>query len=172
MARILVIDDDPVILEVITEILKMNKYEVVAARNGKSGFKELQSNHYDLVLSDLVMPDVGGMDLLEQVVEKFPNSPCIILTGYGSIKSSVEAIKKGAFDYITKPITSSELLMVIEKALKFKNLEEENIKEEVSLIEAKAADKTNHDHELERFIKDLAVTANVAVFKFYRGDYL
>lgn len=128
MARILVIDDDSVILEVITEILKVNKYEVAAARNGKSGLKELQSNHYDLVLSDLVMPDVGGMDLLEHVVKKYPNTMCIILTGYGTIKSSVEAIKKGAFDYITKPITASELLIVIEKALKFKNLEEENIR--------------------------------------------
>ena len=128
MVRILVIDDDPVILEVVTEILKVNNYEVKAARSGKSGLKELEGGCYELVLTDLVMPDVGGMELLDHVTKRFPNTMCIILTGYGTIKSSVEAIKKGAFDYITKPITSSELLIVIEKALKFKNLEEENIR--------------------------------------------
>ncbi|HUU41449.1 MAG TPA: sigma-54 dependent transcriptional regulator [Desulfatiglandales bacterium] len=128
MARILVVDDDPVILEVITDILKANGYEVVAAPNGESGVKELLSNHYDLVLTDLVMPDVDGMEILNHTVNKSLKTLCIILTGYGTIKSSVDAIKKGAFDYIPKPITSSELLVVIEKALKFKNLEEENFR--------------------------------------------
>ena len=128
MQRILIIDDDPVILEVIADILRTNGYEVVAAPDGESGINELESNYYDLVLTDLVMPDVGGIEVLNHVVNKAPKTKCIILTGYGTIKSSVEAIKKGAFDYISKPITSSELLVVIDKALKFKNLEEENIR--------------------------------------------
>jgi len=128
MVRILVIDDDPVILEVITKILKTNSYEVVAAPNGKSGIKQLESNSFDLVLTDLVMPDVDGLEVLNHVVTKSPKTKCIILTGYGTIKSSVDSIKKGAFDYITKPITSGELLVVIEKALKFRNLEDENIR--------------------------------------------
>jgi DNA-binding NtrC family response regulator len=128
MTRILVVDDDPVILEVITEILTTNGYEVVAAPNGETGIKELTCNEYDLILTDLVMPDVDGMEVLNHAVNKSPKTLCIILTGYGTIKSSVDAIKKGAFDYIPKPITSNELLVVIEKALKFKNLEEENIR--------------------------------------------
>ncbi len=128
MAKVLVIDDDPVILEVIAEILRIHNHEVDTASNGEAGVKGLATNHYDLVLTDLMMPDMGGMELLNYVVTKFPKTTCIILTGYGTIKSSVDAIKKGAFDYITKPVTSSELLIVIEKALKFKNLEEENIR--------------------------------------------
>jgi len=128
MPRILVIDDDPVILEVITKILKTNSYEVIAAPDGKSGIKKLESNSFDLVLTDLAMPDVDGLKVLNHVVTKSPKTKCIILTGYGTIKSSVDSIKRGAFDYITKPITSDELLVVIEKAMKFRNLEDENIR--------------------------------------------
>ncbi len=128
MARVLIVDDDPVILEVIGEILTTNGYEVVAAPNGVAGIRELERKYFDLVLTDLVMPDVDGMEVLDHVVTKSPKTICIILTGHGTIKSSVEAIKKGAFDYITKPITADELLVVIEKALKFRNLEEENLR--------------------------------------------
>ena len=128
MVRILVIDDDPVILEGITKILKTNSYEVIAAPNGESGIKQLESNSFDLVLTDLMMPDVDGLEVLERVATKSPKTKCIILTGYGTIKSSVDAIKKGASDYIAKPITSDELLVVIEKTLKFRNLEDENIR--------------------------------------------
>jgi DNA-binding NtrC family response regulator len=128
MARVLIVDDDPVILEVIGDILKNNGYEVVAAPNGAAGIRELERKYFDLVLTDLVMPDVDGMEVLNHVVSISPKAICIILTGHGTIKSSVEAIKKGAFDYITKPITGDELLVVIEKSLKFRNLEEENIR--------------------------------------------
>jgi len=128
MARVLIVDDDPVILEVIGDILKKNGYEVVAAPNGVAGIRELERKYFDVVLTDLVMPDVDGMEVLDHVVTTSPKAICIILTGHATIKSSVEAIKKGAFDYITKPITGDELLVVLEKALKFRNLEEENLR--------------------------------------------
>ena len=128
MVRILVIDDDRVILGVITKILKTSSFEVISAPNGKSGIKRLESNCFDLVLTDLMMTDVDGLEVLDYVLTKSPKTKCIILTGYGTIKSSVDAIKRGAFDYIAKPITSDELLVVIEKALKFRNLEDENIR--------------------------------------------
>jgi DNA-binding NtrC family response regulator len=126
MARILVIDDDPIILDVISEILRTNNHEVVIAHNGDSGIKKVKTDSFDLVLTDLVMPDVGGMEVLEHVSSLLPEIPCIILTGYGTIKNSVEAIKKGAFNYITKPITAVELLNAVDKALQFRNLEAEN----------------------------------------------
>lgn len=128
MPRILVVDDDSVILELIDEILKTHGYEVVTASNGKSGIEELEKDFFDLVLTDLVMPDIDGMDLLAYITENLPDTKCIILTGYGTISSSVDAMKRGAFDYISKPMSSSELLVVIEKALEFKNLEQENIR--------------------------------------------
>ncbi|HSQ83590.1 MAG TPA: sigma-54 dependent transcriptional regulator [Desulfobacterales bacterium] len=128
MAKILVVDDNPDVLKLIANILESNDYEVKTAPSGASAIKELESNDYDMVLTDLMMPDVDGMQVLENAILKIPKTMCIILTGHGTIKSSVEAIKKGAFDYITKPVSPSELLIIVEKALKFKNLEEENIR--------------------------------------------
>jgi len=128
MARILIIDDDPGILNVISDILKTNDHEISTAPDGKSGIKELDSDNYDLVITDLMMPGVGGMEVLEHALINSSKTMFIILTGYGTIRGSVEAIKKGAFDYITKPVTASELLVVVEKALKFRSLEEENIR--------------------------------------------
>ncbi len=128
MAKILVVDDNPDVLNLIADILESHDYEVKTVSNGASAIKELESNDYDMVLTDLMMPDVDGMQVLENAILKTPKTICIILTGHGTIKSSVEAIKKGAFDYITKPVSPSELLIFVEKALKFKNLEEENIR--------------------------------------------
>jgi DNA-binding NtrC family response regulator len=128
MAKILVADDNPDVLKLIANILESNGYEVKTVSDGASAIKELESNDYDMVLTDLMMPDVDGMQVLEHAILKIPKTICIILTGHGTIKSSVEAIKKGAFDYITKPVSPSELLIFVEKALKFKNLEEENIR--------------------------------------------
>lgn len=128
MTKVLVVDDDPVILEVIGEILRTNGYDVVAAPNGQAGINELDNDYYDLVLTDLMMPEIDGMEVLNNVVTKSPKTMCIVLTGYGTINSSVEAIKRGAFDYITKPITPNELVVVIEKALKYRNLQEENVR--------------------------------------------
>jgi DNA-binding NtrC family response regulator len=128
MEKILVIDDNLLEAKLIADILKSKGYEAVFAKDGESGIRELANHSYDLVLTDLMMPDLDGMGVLEHVGGKYPGTKCIILTGYATIKSSVEAIKKGAFDYITKPIASTELLLVVEKAFKFKALEEENIR--------------------------------------------
>ena len=128
MAKILIVDDNPEVLKLIANILETNDYEVETASKGESAIKKLESNDYDVVLTDLMMPDVDGIQVLEHVKSRASKTMCIILTGHGTIKSSVEAIKKGAFDYITKPVSASELLIIVEKALKFKNLEEENIR--------------------------------------------
>jgi DNA-binding NtrC family response regulator len=128
MEKILVIDDNILEAKLIADILKGNGYEAVFVPDGESGIREIANHRYDLVLTDLMMPDPDGMSVLEHIVGKCPRTKCIILTGYATIKSSVKAIKKGAFDYITKPISSGELLISVEKALKFKNLEEENVR--------------------------------------------
>ncbi len=128
MAKILIVDDNPEVLKLIASILETNEYEVETVSRGESAIKKLDSNDYDMVLTDLMMPDIDGMQVLEHVKSRASRTMCIILTGHGTIKSSVKAIKKGAFDYITKPVSPSELLIIVEKALKFKNLEEENIR--------------------------------------------
>ncbi|MBU2621868.1 MAG: sigma-54 dependent transcriptional regulator [Proteobacteria bacterium] len=128
MEKILVVEDNLFEAKIIVSVLKGKGYEASLASDGVTGIRELENNSYDLVLTDLIMPDLDGMGVLNHVVNKCPKTKCIILTGHATIKSSVEAIKQGAFDYITKPIASTELLLVVEKALQFKNLEEENIR--------------------------------------------
>lgn len=126
MEKILIVDDDPEILNVIADILREAGYEVDKAEDGRRAIRCVEDDFYDLVITDLNLPQVDGMKVLQYVVDQSPETMCVILTGYGTIKGSVEAIKMGAFDYITKPVKSDEILIVVEKALKFRQLEREN----------------------------------------------
>ena len=128
MAKILVIDDEMLVLGAMAETLRARGYEVETAHGGKEGIEKLQSNTFDLVLTDIMMPDIDGIEVLKHVVTNSPDTRCIVFTGYGSIDGSVEAIKNGAFDYITKPVTPEKLWLSVEKALEFRGLEAENIR--------------------------------------------
>lgn len=141
MVRLLVVDDDPSLLNVMVTVLKGKDYDVTTAPSGESGIKALEKDAYDLVLTDLMMPDVSGMDVLGHVVAHTPDTKCIILTGHATIRGSVEAMKQGAFDYVTKPITAGEVLVVVEKALQFKQLEEENVR-----LKRELRQKYMHEH--------------------------
>lgn len=125
--KILIIDDDQEILEIMSEELRRVGYDVDEAADGRKALRLIETDFYDLVITDLNLPKVDGMKVLQYVVEQSPETMCIILTGYGTIRSSVEAIKIGAFDYISKPVKSEEILMVVEKALKFRQLTRENV---------------------------------------------
>ena len=127
MERILVVDDDPEIREGVADVLRQAGYDVDEAKDGKKAIKCIETGSYDLVLTDLNLPKVDGMKVLRHVLDESPDTICIILTGFGTIKGSVEAIKMGAFDYISKPVKSDEIVIVVEKALKFRRLERENI---------------------------------------------
>lgn len=127
MQKILVVDDDSEVLEIICDVLQNAAYEVESANNGRTAIEELENNFYDVIITDLNMPEVDGMEVLKHIVTKSSDSLCIILTGYGTIKGSVEAIKMGAFDYVAKPVKSGEILMVVEKALRYQELERENV---------------------------------------------
>jgi DNA-binding NtrC family response regulator len=127
MERILVVDDDPEIREAVADVLRQAGYDVDEAKDGKKAIKCIETGSYDLVLTDLNLPKVDGMKVLRHVLDESPDTICIILTGFGTIKGSVEAIKMGAFDYISKPVKSDEIVIVVEKALKYRHLERENI---------------------------------------------
>lgn len=127
MENILVVDDDAEILEVVGDVLRQAGYDVDEAKDGKKAIKCIDAGCYDLVFTDLNLPKLDGMKVLKHVLDESPETMCIILTGYGTIKGSVEAIKMGAFDYISKPVKSDEIVMMVEKALKYRRLERENI---------------------------------------------
>jgi DNA-binding NtrC family response regulator len=126
--HILVVDDEPLVRGSLTELLTLSGYTVSAANNGKEAIDFLKNYTVDLVISDIKMPEMDGTQLLKQIKKDHQDTPVIMITGYGSIENAVEAVKEGAYDYITKPIVDSEIKLVIERLLKERQLQEENIK--------------------------------------------
>ncbi len=126
MSKILVVDDESLMREFITESLISNGYEVDSARNGEKALELVNGEIYDLILTDFKMPKVSGMDVLRKAIEKIPDCKVVIMTAYGTIENAVEAMKLGAFDYITKPFSVEEILLLVKRALEFKNLQIEN----------------------------------------------
>ena len=125
--RILIADDEPLIRKSLYESLRMEGYEAAMAAYGEEALQKIARIPIDLVIADIKMPKVSGIDLLKQIKAKYPDIPVLLITGYGTIDQAVEAMRLGAADYITKPITDGEIQIVIKKLFEQKNLIEENI---------------------------------------------
>jgi len=117
MTKVLVIDDEKAIRRSIKEILEFEKYEVDEAEDGAQGFSMAQKNNYDIILSDIKMPKMDGIEFLEKAKESNPDLPIIMISGHGTIETAVEAVKKGAYDYISKPPDLNRLLITIRNAM-------------------------------------------------------
>ncbi|MBI1784334.1 response regulator, partial [Candidatus Sumerlaeota bacterium] len=124
--RILIVDDEWSIRDILMTILVAEGYEVDCAEDGDAGLKLIEQNTYDLVITDLNMPGVSGGDILKHLHAKSPSTLGIVATGYGSLDTAVEALKSGAFDYITKPFHLEEIKIMIRKAREFQALRTEN----------------------------------------------
>jgi DNA-binding NtrC family response regulator len=126
-ANILVIDDEPVICAGCKLALSERGHAVDTCSNGGDGMDALAQQDYELLLLDLKLPDSDGMDLLERLREEKPRIAVIVMTGYSSVQSAVDAMKLGAYDYLAKPFTDEELILAVEKAVVNKRLREENL---------------------------------------------
>lgn len=115
--KILVVDDEQRIRDACKTILEEAHYAVSIAGDGEQAVREITENHYDLILLDLMMPNLSGFDVLAQVKADHPETVVIIITGYATLEHSVEAMKKGAFDFIPKPFTPDHLRVVVAKAI-------------------------------------------------------
>ena len=125
--KILLVDDSKEILESLSEYLRTEGYEVDTASNGLAGISMIEKTFYDIVLTDMMMPGADGMEVLKYIKANSPDSICIVLTGYGTIKNAVEAIKSGAFDYLPKPVKLDEIQIALQRAIEHRNLKRENI---------------------------------------------
>lgn len=123
MASILIVEDDASFATMLKGFLVKNGFECDHASNGMMALRKLNEKSFDIVLSDLKMPDLDGLDLLKEIKKKDHDATAIIMTNYAHIKSAVKAIKLGAFEYIAKPINPDELLSIINKALTRKSTE-------------------------------------------------
>ena len=125
MASILVIDDERAIRNVLKEILSNEGYKVDEAVDGEEGFNKFSANNYNLVLCDIKMPKMDGIEFLQKANALNPEVPIIVISGHGNIETAVDAVKKGAFDYISKPPDLNRLLITIRNAMDKNNLVKE-----------------------------------------------
>jgi len=117
MASVLIVDDEKSIRKTLREILEYENYKVEEAGNGEEGLKMIEANPYDVVLLDIKMPKKDGMEVLEKALEVIPDISIIMISGHGTIETAVEAVRKGAYDYIAKPPDLNRLLITIRNAL-------------------------------------------------------
>ena len=124
--RILIVDDDAIIRDSLREFLRVEGYKCEGADGFNQALSELEKQRYNLVITDVNMPDADGFELLRVMRKRYTDLVTIVITGYGTIESAVEAIKMGAYDYLTKPIVDDEIRMVVTRALEQQSLLAEN----------------------------------------------
>jgi len=129
LERILIVDDEEQMRELLTKVLEKNGYQVTAAGDGTQALALLEKEPVDLVVTDVRMPGLGGMEALKAIKELNPDIVVIIMTAFGSIDQAVQAVKEGAYDYINKPFKIDEMLLTIRKAL-----DERRLRHEVSVL--------------------------------------
>jgi putative nucleotidyltransferase with HDIG domain len=135
--RILVVDDEDTICRLLDSVLSHQGYQVTSVRDGSEALEELRYSDFDLILTDLKMPGVDGLELLRQSRTLFPETEVIILTGHATVETAVQAMKEGAYTYLTKPFNLDELTVTVSNCLKARQLrlEKERLSELVSLLE-------------------------------------
>ncbi len=125
MEKILVIDDERPIRSTLKEILEFENFKVDTAEDGKQGLEMILANKYDLILSDIKMPKMDGMEVLDALIEKGIETPVVMISGHGNVETAVEAIKKGAYDFIQKPLDLNRTLVTLRNALDRKEIVKE-----------------------------------------------
>lgn len=136
MNQILIVDDEQSMLDFLTLMLQKEGYDIITANNGAKAKELIKKEKLDLIISDIKMPDIDGIELLKFIKEVNPEATVILITAYASTKTAIQALKLGAYDYISKPFDIDELKIIIEKAL-----EKKRLTEEVSYLKRELAEK-------------------------------
>jgi putative nucleotidyltransferase with HDIG domain len=133
--RLLVVEDDTTVRDFCVRLLRMNGYQVAAAPNGVEALQRLQEQRYDLVFTDLQMPQMGGIALLQEMRQRYPETDTIVFTAHATVETAREALKLGAFDYLTKPVGVDDLERTVRRAIEWRRvrLEKERLSEIVAL---------------------------------------
>jgi two-component system response regulator HydG len=123
---VLVVDDESSILDTLRILLRKDGYEVATAQGGKAGLEQIRSGNHSIVLTDVRMPQVSGLDILKAAKEQDPETPVILMTAQASLQTAIQAVNEGAFYYIQKPFSNDELLAILRRACEFRSIRVEN----------------------------------------------
>jgi two-component system, NtrC family, nitrogen regulation response regulator NtrX len=169
---VLVIDDEKAIRSTLIEILTFEGYKVEEASDGAEGLKKILANTYDCVICDIKMPKLDGIEVLEKVMAEKPETQMIIISGHGNIETAVEAVKKGAFDYISKPPDLNRLLITLRNAMEKKELvvETKQLRKEVEQKVFGKSDMIGNSEALEKIKETLAKIAPTDARVLITGD--
>jgi two-component system response regulator AtoC len=169
--RVLIIDDDRIILDSLSEFLRLEGYEVGGATNVPEALEGMARSPYNVVITDVNMPESDGFELLRIVRQRYPEVVVIMITGYGTIESAVEAIKMGAYDYLTKPIIDDEIRLVVERALN-----QQALVREVHTLRRQLDDRfgldsiVGHDYKMLKIFDLVEAVADSKVTLLIQGD--
>lgn len=164
--RVLVVDDEKFIRDILADFLGMEGYLVRTAPDGASAVDELGRAHYDMVISDLKMPRMGGLELLKVVSEAHPDTLTVIMTGFGTVETAIDAMKRGAYDYILKPFKVEEIVHIVQRGLDKQRLAAENLR----LREALSLYKVSEAITASLSMDEVIATVNDSALGELRAD--
>ncbi len=165
--RVLIVDDEKFIRDILADFLGMEGFVVRTAEDGQAALNELSHAPYDLVISDLKMPRMGGIELLEQIGSAAPNALTVIMTGFGTVETAIDAMKRGAYDYILKPFKVEEVIHVVQRGLEKQRLAAENLRLKEALSLYKVSEAITASLSLEEV---LATVGDTAIHEIH-GDF-
>ncbi len=162
--NILIVDNDKVIQDSLSEFLSLEGFQTKGVETLKDFATELQKQSYCLVITDINLPDGDGFELLDTVRKDHPQTVVIVLTGYGTIESAVKAIKRGAYDYLTKPIVDDELRLAVDRAIKQQSLMSENVRLRLQLEQQYSLESIiSHDYKMAKIFDLVGAVADSTV---------
>ncbi len=171
MNRLLVVDDDHSLRTVLKDALTSAGYYVDVAKSGKAALKMMTTESYELIISDLMMPEMSGIDLLEILRKEYPEVGVLIITAYGTVETAVEALHKGAFDFITKPFSISQIKSRVHRFFDYQELRDENaeLKRKLSFDE-KFVKLIGNSTAMQQIFHQISIVARTDVPVFIQGE--
>ncbi len=157
--RVLIVDDEKFIRDILADFLGMEGYVVRTAEDGAAALNELTNAHYDMVISDLKMPRMGGIELLDAIATTAPNALTVIMTGFGTVETAIDAMKRGAYDYILKPFKVEEVIHVVARGIDKQRLSAENLRLREALSLYKVSEAIAASLSLEEVLATVGDTA-------------
>src|SRR5512132_1947213 len=154
--RILVVEDEKVIRDMLADFLGMEGYVVRTAEDGTTALGELEKGHYDLVISDLKMPRMGGIQLLDAISKTAPDALTVIMTGFGTVETAIDAMKRGAYDYVLKPFKLDEVVHVVQRGIEKQRMTAENLRLREALSLYKVSEAIAASLSLDQVLETVA----------------